>query len=135
MKIYITMIFSFSAGHRLYDPNFSDEDNYKIYGKCSNPTGHGHNYKLAVTIYGEVHPIKGVIINYEDLRNIVYDNLLKYIDHKNLNTDVKFLEGINPTAENLCLKFWDILSKVLPDGMLNAIKLYESDKQGVSCKG
>lgn len=135
MEIYLTIVFSFAAGHRLYDPNLSDEENYKIYGKCSNPSGHGHNYKLAVTVSGEADPVKGVIINHEDFKNIVYDNLLKYIDHKNLNSDVKFLENVNPTAENLCIKFWDILSEALPEGMLNEVKLYESDKQWVSCKG
>jgi len=135
MEVYLTTVLSFSAGHRLYDPTLSDEENYKVYGKCSNPSGHGHNYKLAVTVCGVPDPLSGLIINPSYLNEIINDNIIKFVDHKNLNVDVEFLKGINPTAENLVIKFWEILSKALPKGMLYEIKLYESEKQWVSFKG
>ncbi|OGF58829.1 MAG: 6-pyruvoyl tetrahydrobiopterin synthase [Candidatus Fischerbacteria bacterium RBG_13_37_8] len=134
MKVYLTTTAHFCAGHRLYDPLLSNEKNAEIFGKCSNPSGHGHNYKLFVTVCGLPDPATGMIIDLTELKNTIEEKLIKLVDHKNLNTDVSFLKGINPTAENLVVKFWEILHEALPE-ILYELTLYETDKQWVSFKG
>ncbi len=134
-RVCLTLVRTFSAGHTLYDNSLNAEDNYKLFGKCSNPSGHGHNYKVAITVCGIPDSRTGMIINLSELKDIIDQNIIKYVDHKNLNIDVDFLKGINPTAENLVIKFWQILEKALPEGMLYEIVLYESEKQWVSYRG
>ncbi|OGV90130.1 MAG: 6-pyruvoyl tetrahydrobiopterin synthase, partial [Melioribacter sp. RIFOXYB12_FULL_38_5] len=99
--VYVTRREIFSASHRLFNPNLSEEENNSLFGKCNNPNGHGHNYTLEVTICGEVNPKTGYLIDLKLLKQIIIDNVINKVDHKNLNLDVDFLAGKIPTAENI----------------------------------
>lgn len=125
--LYLTRKFSFSAAHRLFNPIFSDEKNEKIYDKCNNPNWHGHNYVLEVTIKGKVDPRTGYVIDLKNLKKIINDEIINKVDHKNLNLDVDFLQGVIPTLENLVVAFWNVLKPKITDGELFKIKLYETE--------
>ncbi len=91
---------TFCSGHRLFNPKFSDEKNREIFGDCANPNGHGHNYVLEVTVSGEIDHETGMIINLKELKRIIETEIISKVDHKNLNMDVDFMQGIIPTTEN-----------------------------------
>ncbi len=133
--IFVTRQSEFSASHRLHNPNLSDSDNRRIFGKCNNPGGHGHNYMLEVTIWGELAPETGMVIDLTKLKKIMDREIVKKVDHKNLNSDVPFLKGTIPTAENLALCFWKILAPRIKTGRLYEIKLYESVRNFVIYRG
>ncbi len=135
MKVYVTRKTHFSAAHRLYNPEFSDEENTKIYGLCNNPLYHGHNYVLEVTVCGEVDPQTGYLIDLKKLKEIIEQKILKYVDHKNLNLEVDFLKDVIPTAENLAIAFWKRLENEIPNGKLYSIKLYETERNIVEFRG
>lgn len=133
--LYITKILQFSATHRLYNPELSDAENFILYDKCSNLHGHGHNYKLEVTVAGEADPIAGYVMDLKKLKKIITDVVIDKVDHKNLNMDVDFLKGIIPTCENLCIVFWNELASQLPSVKLYKIRLYETDTSFVEYFG
>ncbi len=133
--IYVTRRVTFSAAHRLYNPAFSDEKNAAVFGKCNNPWGHGHNYALEVTVRGEINPKTGMVIDLKKLKEILMREIVEKVDHKHLNHDVPFLEGIIPTAENLCVQFWKILRPKIDEGELFEIKLYETENNTVTYRG
>ncbi|MBM4176459.1 MAG: 6-carboxytetrahydropterin synthase [Ignavibacteria bacterium] len=135
MKVYLTRKTHFAAAHRLFNPNYSDEQNKETFGLCSNPNYHGHNYNLEVTVEGEPDPETGYVIDLKYLKKILNENIIDHVDHKNLNVEVDFLEGINPTVENLCIAFWKQLENKIPNGKLHAIKLYESERNLVEYRG
>jgi 6-pyruvoyltetrahydropterin/6-carboxytetrahydropterin synthase len=119
----------FSASHRLHAAGLSDEENANLYGPCNNPRGHGHNYVLEVAVRGGVSPETGMVMNLVDLAEILRIRLFEHVDHKHLNHDVPFLEGINPTAENIAVAFWNELESELESYApcrLHRIRLYES---------
>lgn len=125
-KAYLTRVESFCASHRLHAAQLSDEENRKIFDKCNWSHGHGHNYKLEVTLCGEVDKATGLLMNISDLKRIVQDQVLCKVDHRHLNLDVEEFKDTNPTAENIALVFWDWLEPYLPD--LYKITLYETEK-------
>ncbi|MCS6999938.1 MAG: 6-carboxytetrahydropterin synthase [Bacteroidota bacterium] len=133
--IYVTRRATFSASHRLYNPLFSDEENERIFDKCNNPRGHGHNYVLEVTVRGVPDPQTGYVIDLKVLRDIIEEHIIAKVDHKHLNDDVDFLRGIIPTAENLAWAFWQILEPIIPAGTLHAIRVYESENNFVEYHG
>ncbi len=133
--IYVTRKIEFSAAHRLFNPNFTDEQNESVFDKCNNPSGHGHNYVLEVTVAGLPHPGTGYVIDLKKLKQIIKDNIYVYVDHKHLNHDVPFLKGIIPSAENIAVVFWRILEGKITEGKLYKIKLYESDNNFVEYFG
>jgi 6-pyruvoyltetrahydropterin/6-carboxytetrahydropterin synthase len=133
--IFVTRREVFSSSHRLYNPNFSDSENERIFGKCSNPNGHGHNYTLEVMIAGEVDPKTGYVIDLKLLKKIIIENVIQKVDHKNLNLDVDFLKGKIPTSENICIEIWNQLIDKIPSGKLYSIKLYETENNYVEYKG
>ena len=133
--IFITRKIEFSAGHRLFNPNFSDEKNEATFGLCNNPNGHGHNYVLEVTLSGEVCDDTGMVFDLKELKKLTQRETIDKVDHKNLNVDVEYLKGIIPTAENLAIKFWEILEPKITKGRLHEIKLYESERNYVTYKG
>jgi len=124
--VEITKQVEFSACHRLYNPAFPDDRNWKVFGICNNPNGHGHNYVLDVTLAGEPDPETGMIIDLKELKDILEDLLISRVDHKNLNLDVDFLRGCVPTVENLVIRFWDVLDGKIPGCRLHELALYES---------
>lgn len=134
-KVYITRRMHFSASHRLHSDMLSDEKNLEIFGYCSNPLGHGHNYDLEVTVKGEPDPITGMVIDLKLLKDIIQKELIDKVDHKHLNFDVDCMKGIVPTAENLAIVFWSILQDKIPNGELVEIKVYETERNMALYKG
>ncbi len=134
--IFLTRREHFSASHRLYNPKFSDEKNFEIFGKCSNPNGHGHNYYVEVTVCGEVSAETGYLINLEILKKILQISFIDKVDHKNLNSDVEFLSNINPTSENIVIACWNqIESQIQKYCKLYSVKLFETEKNFVEFRG
>ena len=131
MKTSITRRVTFSAGHRLYNPVFDDEKNREVFGDCAHPNGHGHNYTLEVTVTGEIDPETGMVINLKDMKRIITEQVIAKVDHKNLNLDVAFMQGIIPTTENFAHKIWDILDRAFGNGLLESIVLHESENNRV----
>ncbi|MGP0565123.1 MULTISPECIES: 6-carboxytetrahydropterin synthase [unclassified Nitrospina] len=133
--IYITRKVEFCASHRLFNPTFSDEKNAQVFGLCNNPNGHGHNYTMEVTVKGDVDPETGMVLDLKFLKKLVTEEIIDKVDHKNLNMDVEFLQGVIPTAENLAIKFWEALEPKIGGGLLHQIKLYESPRNFVTYRG
>ena len=133
--IYITRKHDFCASHRLYNPSFSDAKNKATFGLCNNPNGHGHNYVMEVTLSGEVSMETGMVFDLKALKKLVQEEIIDKVDHKNLNVDVDFLSGIIPTAENLAIKFWEVLEPKIQTGRLHEVKLYESERNFVVYRG
>jgi 6-pyruvoyltetrahydropterin/6-carboxytetrahydropterin synthase len=96
----------FSAAHRLFRPEWSDERNAEVFGDCSNPNWHGHNYELEVTVEGTVDPATGFVMDLKVLKDLVQERVVREVDHKNLNTEVPWLEGVNPSTENVAVAIW-----------------------------
>ena len=117
---------SFNAAHRLWNPDLPDDENQRLFGKCANL--HGHNYVLEVVVAGEVDPDTGYVLDLKVLSEVIARQVIRDVDHRNLNTDVPWLSGRIPTAENLALAFWERLRPELPDGMLRSVRVWETDK-------
>jgi len=122
---------TFCSGHRLFNPKFSDEKNREIFGDCANPNGHGHNYVLEVTVSGEIDHETGMIINLKELKRIIETEIISKVDHKNLNMDVDFMQGIIPTTENFAQKIWEILDQSLGNGLLDKVVIRESENNKI----
>ena len=133
--IYITRKLDFCASHRLFNPEFSEEQNKAGFGLCNNPNGHGHTYTLEVTIKGEVNPKTGMVMDFKHLKELIKTEIIHNVDHKNLNVDVPFLEGVISTVENMAMAFWNILESKIKNGALYEIKLYESERNYVIYRG
>lgn len=116
---------TFSAAHRLCRPELSDEENMQLYGKCSNPSGHGHNYDLEVAVAGQMNEHTGMVINFYELTRLVDELIHDKVDHRNLNLDVDFMKGLVPTAENMAFKFWEVLEPHIVEGQLYCISVGE----------
>ncbi|XP_063225259.1 6-pyruvoyl tetrahydrobiopterin synthase-like [Bacillus rossius redtenbacheri] len=133
---YLTRIEKFSACHRLHSPFLDDETNLKVYGKCNNPNGHGHNYTVEVTLRGPVSRDTGMVMNIHDLKMYMEAAIMEPMDHKNLDKDVPHFKDTVSTTENVCVFVWDNLRALLPDpGVLYEIKIHETDKNVVSYRG
>ncbi|HDP54509.1 MAG TPA: 6-carboxytetrahydropterin synthase, partial [Bacteroidetes bacterium] len=108
---YLTRRERFSSAHRLFNPEMPDDKNYELYGNCSHPNWHGHNYELYVTVKGQVDPNIGYVVNLKSLSSIIKELVIAKVDHKNLNIDVDFLQGVIPSTENIAISIWNILSE------------------------
>ena len=117
---------SFNAAHQLCDPGLSDDENRRLFGKCANL--HGHNYVLEVVVAGEIDRATGFVFDLKRLSEVICRLIVQDVDHRNLNTDVPWLCGRIPTAENLALAFWERLRPELPDGLLRSVRVWETDK-------
>jgi 6-pyruvoyltetrahydropterin/6-carboxytetrahydropterin synthase len=133
--VTVTRRESFSASHRLYNPELSDARNVELFDKCANPNGHGHNYILEVTVAGEPKKETGYVIDIKKLKEIVRKEIIAKVDHKHLNYDVEFLKGIIPTSENIARVFWDVLRDKIGDAKLYSIRLQETENNIVEYKG
>ncbi|GMU96947.1 MULTISPECIES: 6-carboxytetrahydropterin synthase [Ignavibacterium] len=133
--VYITRRETFAAAHRLFKPGASDEENFRMFGKCSHPNWHGHNYTLEVVVAGEVNPETGFVLDVKELKNIIHKYVLEKVDHKNLNLDTEFLKGIIPTSENICIAIWNQLKDKIPSGKLYSVKLYETENNYFEYRG
>jgi len=128
--VYLTRIEHFNAAHKLWNPEWTEEKNKEIFGKCANENWHGHNYEIHVTIKGEMQKETGFIFNAKRLSVIINQYVCDKIDHKNLNVDVDFMKGQFTTAENLTVNIWKQLQPVLKtEGVeLHCIKLMETPR-------
>ena len=135
--IYITRKFHFSASHRLYKAGLSEEENEQLFGKCSNPNGHGHNYNLEITIAGKIDPETGFVLDLKELKDLVNTKIIEEVDHKNLNLDVSFLKEVIPSTENIAVQFWNILKEKIdnPHRSLYSVKIHETENNAVEYKG
>ena len=125
--IYLSRHEHFNAAHKLSNPEWSDEKNREVFGKCANPNWHGHNYELIVTVKGEVDPDTGFLMDAKRLSALINDNICEQLDHRNLNVDVAFMKNILPSTENLAIAVWKQLAPLLPEGVeLHCIELRET---------
>jgi 6-pyruvoyltetrahydropterin/6-carboxytetrahydropterin synthase len=133
--VYLTRRTTFSSSHRLHTPALSDEENRRIFGKCNNPNGHGHNYVLEVTVRGEPDRHTGMVMNLVDLKKVMEEEVIDRVDHKHLNLDVPVFKDLVPTAEVMAVVFWKLLEQKLPGGLLYEIKLWETENNVAIYRG
>lgn len=131
----VTRRVHFSAGHRLHNPDLTDEVNRATYGLCNNPTGHGHNYDLEVTVEGDVDAVTGYVMDLRELKHLLQHTVLTDLDHANLNVDVDWLKGTIPTTENLAVAIWRRLEDGLRGVKLVSVKLWETERNLVEYRG
>ena len=135
MKVTVSRRAHFNAAHRLYRPNWNDEKNDAIFGKCNNPHYHGHNYELIVSVTGEVDPETGYVVDVKILKDFIKSEVEDALDHKNLNLEVPEFKETNPTAENIVIFIYNKLKFVLEDRLDLEVTLYETPRNFVSYSG
>jgi 6-pyruvoyltetrahydropterin/6-carboxytetrahydropterin synthase len=135
--IYLTRRERFSAAHRLFNPNLTDEENENIYGPCANPNWHGHNYTLWITIRGEVNPKTGYVVDLKQMSRIIRDKVITKLDHKNINVEVDFMNGQFISTENLAMGIWKELEPSMTGlgVILHSVKLQETENNSVEYFG
>lgn len=117
---------AFNAAHVLRNPALSDAENRRLYGKCANL--HGHNYVVEVVVAGEIDPVTGYVVDLKRIADVISKRIIEDVDHRNLNTDVPWLEGVIPTAENLARAFWERIAPELPERSLRTVRVWETEK-------
>ncbi len=129
MPVSLTVKVYFEAAHRLHNPARDEAWNRSTYGKCNNPHGHGHNYVLEVTVEGPVDPETGYVMDMKRLKSLISETVVAHVDHRHLNHEVPWLEGLNPTAENLAVVFFRRIAPALPEGVrLAAVAVHETER-------
>ena len=134
VKIELGRRYHFAASHRLHSPALSEEENCRIYGKCNNPFGHGHNYVVEVLVSGKIDPATGMIANLADLDGFVEREILDPFDHKSLNEDVAAFDAAVPTTENLCIEIFRRL-KTFPNAKLERVRVQETSNNSFEYAG
>lgn len=132
MKAYFGRRYMLSASHRLHVDAMTEEENRTAFGKCNNPHGHGHNYVIEVLVGGPVDPATGMVMNLVDLDAVVQTKVVERFDHTNLNHDPMFVNQV-PTTENLCIEVFRIVSSQLPAGMLESVRVEETENNFFEC--
>ena len=125
----------FNAAHRLFNPKWSDEKNFEVFGKCSNPNYHGHNYELIVSLTGEIDKETGFVYDLGKLRELIKTEVEDVLDHKNLNIEVEDFKNLNPTAENISVVIFNKLRVSIPENLDLEITLYETPRNYVTYNG
>ena len=135
--IHLTRRERFSSAHRMCREDWSDEENKKVFGKCSNSNWHGHNYTLWVTIKGEVSDEYGFVINLNTLKQIISEHIISKLDHKNINLDVDFMKGKIATTENLAISIWNELKPHIEHegAYLHCVKVAETENNSIEYYG
>lgn len=131
MKVKVSRKEHFNAAHRLFNPEWSEEMNQRIFGKCANPNYHGHNYELIVSVTGEPKPETGYVYDMKLLSDLIRENVLIKFDHRNLNLDTEYFKELNPTAENIAVVIWRILRQKIDNNLDLKITLYETERNFV----
>ncbi|HTH54974.1 MAG TPA: 6-carboxytetrahydropterin synthase [Cyclobacteriaceae bacterium] len=131
MKVAASRKEHFNSAHRLFNPEWSDEKNSEVFGKCSNPNYHGHNYEMIVSVIGEPNPETGYVYDLKTLSDLIKEHVIKHFDHKNLNLDTAYFKTLNPTAENIAVVIWRILRQHIDSQYELKIKLYETERNCV----
>jgi 6-pyruvoyltetrahydropterin/6-carboxytetrahydropterin synthase len=135
MKVTVKRKAHFNAAHRLFRADWSQEKNESVFGLCSNPHYHGHNYNLLVEVTGEIDPETGYVIDMKILKQIISDEVTSYLDHKNLNEQIEEFKSLNPTAENIVVVIWNRIRKILDSKLDLAITLFETERNSVFYSG
>ena len=135
--IFVTRKMHFNAAHRVYQPNWSDEQNKACFGKCANSNWHGHNYDLFVTVKGEINPDTGFVVDLNWMKKIIDEHIIDVLDHKNLNLDVPFMKNKMASTEVLAVEIYNILQPLLAGDTysLHGIKLVETERNFVEYFG
>lgn len=135
MRVTVNRKAHFNAAHRLFRKDWDDLRNEEVFGKCSNPNYHGHNYELVVSVTGEIDPETGFVISLDFLKKLIKSEIEDVFDHKNLNLEVPEFAELNPTAENISLVIWKKLRKKIDEKFALEIKLYETPRNFVTYRG
>jgi 6-pyruvoyltetrahydropterin/6-carboxytetrahydropterin synthase len=135
-RVRVTRRLHFNAAHRLYRPDWSDARNAEVFGPCANPNWHGHNYEIDVTVEGPIHPETGYVMDLGHLKDLVNAAVIDDVDHRNLNVEVPWLEGLNPTTENFVVAIWKRIEPRMPEGIrLSRLVLWETPRNYVEYEG
>jgi 6-pyruvoyltetrahydropterin/6-carboxytetrahydropterin synthase len=124
--VYLTRKAEFSAAHFYHNPALSPEENLRVFGKCNNPNGHGHNYTLEVTVKGAVDPKSGFVVDLKQLKDIMNREVLEALDHRHLNKEVPEFATVIPTTENIAIAIWQRLVSKLNTAQLHRVRVYET---------
>ncbi|SHJ85873.1 6-pyruvoyl trahydropterin synthase family protein [Pseudozobellia thermophila] len=135
MKVKVSRKAHFNAAHRLYCPEWDDEKNQAVFGKCNNPNYHGHNYELIVSVTGEIDPKTGFVMDMKVLKELIADKVEDALDHKNLNLEVPEFKALNPTAENIAVVIWNKLRPHIHDDNELEVTLFETPRNFVTFSG
>ena len=133
--VSLSRIVHFSASHRLHVGTYSAQKNRRIFGKCNNPAGHGHNYTAEVTVTGEIDPVTGMVFNLDELKKILEATVMKRLDHRNLNLEVPAFKKTNPTAENIAIEIHRMVREKIPKPLRLEVKLHETVNNSVVYRG
>ena len=137
--VYVSRKEHFNAAHKLYNPNWSDEKNHEVFGPCANANWHGHNFELITTVKGIPDPDTGFVVDLKQLSELIKEEVIEKLDHKNLNLDVDFMQGKMASCEILVMEIWRILEPkvkdITPNGALYSLKLYETPRNFVEYFG
>jgi len=133
--VYITRKETFNAAHKLYNPNWTEEKNIEVFGKCANKNWHGHNYELYVTVKGEPDPETGMVVNLKELSILINNAIIEKIDHKNLDMDVDFMKGQMSTTENVAKAIFHELASEIEGCKLHSIRVKETQKNSAEYFG
>ena len=134
-NVTVTRRLRFNAAHRVHNPELSDEENRRLFGKCNNPNWHGHNYVLEVSVSGPIDARTGYVVDLGQLKKIVEHELIEQVDHRNMNVDVPFMRGINPTAENIVVACWRVIEPHVAPARLTRLVLHETENNWVEYDG
>ena len=134
-NVTVTRRLKFNAAHRVHNPALSEEENTRLFGRCNNPNWHGHNYTLDVSVSGPIDERTGYVIDLGALKKIAETIVVDQVDHRNMNIDVPFMQGIIPTAENIIVAMWRALQPAVKPGKLSKLVLWETDNNYVEYSG
>ncbi len=135
MKVKVSRKAHFNAAHRLYRPEWNDEKNNAVFGKCNNPNFHGHNYEMIVSVFGEIDQETGFVIDMKILKDLIKNEVEEALDHKNLNVEVPEFKNLNPTAENIVIVIWNKLRPHIDASKDLEVVLYETPRNFVTYSG
>ena len=135
MKVTVSRKAHFNAAHKLYRPDWTDEKNLEVFGRCANKNFHGHNYELIVSLTGEIDKETGYVYDLGKLKSIIKSEVEDYLDHKNLNLDIDDFKNLNPSAENIAVLIYNRLIKYFDDSFKLKITLYETPRNFVEYSG
>jgi 6-pyruvoyltetrahydropterin/6-carboxytetrahydropterin synthase len=134
-EVVVTRRLRFNAAHRVHNPQLSDEENARLFGKCNNPNWHGHNYVLEVSVKGPIDSTTGYVFDLGKLAELVEERVIERMDHKNMNLEVDFMHGVNPTTENIVVACWRVLAPAVAPGRLARLRLWETENNYVEYFG
>jgi 6-pyruvoyltetrahydropterin/6-carboxytetrahydropterin synthase len=135
MKVTICRKAHFNAAHRIFNPAWDEKKNEEVFGLCSLPNYHGHNYDLVIKLTGDVNPETGYVFDMKTLKSIIDENIIRRFDHKNLNIDVAEFKNLIPSAEHIAVTIWNILRKKISEAYTIQVQLYETERNFVEYSG